>query len=451
VTTLTRSASPGAATLTPSGLASFTHANDAPVTEARHSAARRFAERFALIAFALYHLPLFLNNYPTLGGGGMSDHGLAISWGHVYAPVGVWVARHALHVTGPMPNAYQGDNGDTGEEYGRLLAAVVVALIGAIVWLWADRRRPRATWAGDALRVLLRYSIALGLASYAIAKILPLQFPPLNAFSLEQRLGQLPPMALLWSFMEYSRPYNFFGGAMELAVVLLLCFRRTALLGALLCLVVMTNVAFFNYAYGVPVKLYATLIVASAAVLVLYDLRRLFDFFIKDESPPSVRVRSHWPARLPNWARWTVKTVLVGSVLVSSLVATIPPVRAQAAASSSLDGAWVVTEFAAGGRPVGANDGTPRWRRLTLARGLVAIELASDSVMFCRRSTPERVDRLAFACRNDRKGELQLTRSGNLVQLDGAFDGSPVKLTARHLERSDYPLLSWRFRWIDDR
>jgi hypothetical protein len=320
-----------------------------------------------------------------------------------------------------------------------------------MVWVWADRRRPRATWTADALRVLLRYSIALGLTSYAIAKILPLQFPPLNAFSLEQRLGQLPPMALLWSFMEYSRPYNFFGGAMELAVVLLLCFRRTALLGALLCLVVMTNVALLNYAYGVQVKLYATLIVASALVLVLYDSRRLFEFFIKDENPRGVRVRSLWPARLPNWARWTVKTILVGSVLASSLVATIPAVRARPAASSSLDGAWVVTEFSAAGRAAGANDDAPQWRRFIVAQGVVAIELASDSAMFCRRSTPERVDRLAFACRNNRKGEMQLTRIGNLVQLDGEFDGSTVKLTARHLDRSDYPLLSRRFRWIDDR
>ena len=34
-----------------------------------HGIARRFAERFGLIAFGLYHLPLFLNNYPSLGGG----------------------------------------------------------------------------------------------------------------------------------------------------------------------------------------------------------------------------------------------------------------------------------------------------------------------------------------------------------------------------------------------
>src|SRR3954462_13236250 len=71
---------------------------------------RRLVERFALIAFGLYHLPLFLNNYPSLGGGGFSETGLAARWGHVFTPPGVWVARHVFHITGPMPGAYQGDN-----------------------------------------------------------------------------------------------------------------------------------------------------------------------------------------------------------------------------------------------------------------------------------------------------------------------------------------------------
>ena len=46
---------------------------------------RRVLERFALIAFAFYHIPLFLNNYPSLGGGGFND-GLAVRWGHLFTP-----------------------------------------------------------------------------------------------------------------------------------------------------------------------------------------------------------------------------------------------------------------------------------------------------------------------------------------------------------------------------
>src|SRR5262245_31009654 len=78
--------------------------------EVPHRFARRLLERFALIAFGLYHLPLFLNNYPSLGGGGSAEEGLAIRWGHVFTQPGMWVVRHVFHMNGPMPRAYQGDN-----------------------------------------------------------------------------------------------------------------------------------------------------------------------------------------------------------------------------------------------------------------------------------------------------------------------------------------------------
>jgi len=53
--------------------------------ESPHGALRPFAERFALIAFGLYHLPLFVNNYPPLGGGGFNDSGLEVRWGMCFA------------------------------------------------------------------------------------------------------------------------------------------------------------------------------------------------------------------------------------------------------------------------------------------------------------------------------------------------------------------------------
>lgn len=287
-------------------------------------ALRRAIERFALVALSLYHLPLFLNNYPSLGGGGFNDTGLAAQWGHVFTPPGVWVARHVFHMQGPMPSAYQGDNGDVGEEFGRLLLAVVLGALAAAVWTIADRRRPRAAWVGDALQVLLRYSIALGLISYGIAKILPRQFPPISNATLERRVGELTPMSLLWTFMQYSRPYALFGGVMEMVAVLLLCFRRTATLGALVCLAVMTNVALLNLAYGVPVKLYALMMVVSAAVLVLYDTPRMWAFFVRREAVPAARPSTLPLHRIRPVARGSIKALLVGSVVVSSVVAMLP-------------------------------------------------------------------------------------------------------------------------------
>lgn len=408
-----------------------------------HSVPRRVIERFALITLGLYHLPLFLNNYPSLGGGGMNDNGLAISWGHVFTPPGVWVARHILGATGPMPYGNQGDNGDVAEEFGRLLLSVVIGIVGAMCWTLADRKRPRARWTGDWLRVLLRYSIALGLASYAIAKILPMQFPPIHPVTLEQRVGDLTPMNLLWTFMEYSRPYAFFAGLMEVAIVVLLCFRRTTTLGASLCIVVMTNVAVMNYAYGVPVKLYATMTVISAVVLVLYDSRRLVALFVTNQSAAPARLASLPQDRIPPSMRWSIKFVVVGSVILSSVVAMRSILRA-APATSPIEGTWTVTSFAER-----AVSDSLEWRRLIMQGKTLTVRLASDAFMRCQTTaTPQSPTSIALMCSRNRKGELRWTRRGDTLQFEGVFDGNPVSFAGRLVPLSEYRLNQGKFRWM---
>lgn len=434
--------SPAATSFAPT--ASNAHHDNLASAARPHSLAQRLIERFALITLALYHLPLFLNNYPSLGGGGMNDTGLAISWGHVFTPPGMWVARHILGATGPMPYGSQGDNGDVAEEFGRLLLAVTIGIVGAICWTLADRRRPRARWAGDWLRVLLRYSIALGLASYAISKILPMQFPPINPVTLEQRVGDLTPMSLLWTFMQYSRPYAFFAGLMEILVVVLLCFRRTTTLGAVLCIVVMANVALMNFAYGVPVKLYATMTVISAMILVLYDWRRIIALFVSNQAVAPARLTSLPQDRIPPSIRWPLKVVLVGSVVLSSIVSMRSILNARSL-TSPIEGTWSITSFAA--PALGAD--SLQWRRVIVEGITLTVQLGSDSLIYCQTTTPaQSPTSVALVCSGNRKGELRWTRAGNTLQLEGVFDGNSVSVAGRLVPPSEYQLMRGKFRWM---
>jgi hypothetical protein len=402
------------------------------------SAGRRLLERFALIAFGLYHLPLFLNNYPTLGGGGMSGDGLAVRWGHVFTVPGIWVARHLFQITGPMPRGSAGDNGDVSEEYARLLLCVVLGIAGAIAWTIADRRRPSREWVESALRILLRYSIALGLTGYAVAKLLPQQFPPITASVLERRVGDLTPMSLLWTFMQYSRAYAFFGGLVELIAVVLLCYRPTATLGALVCLVAMTNVALLNYAYGVPVKLYATMIVLSAAVLVLYDSRRLFDVFVRNRAVDASRESTALQDLVPTRWRQAIKVVVVGSVMLSCVVAMAPTLRPRPAAA--VEGTWSVS----------AASPPNSWRRLTIDAFGVTISTGGDALLRCRRTAAADTTALSLQCAEGHRGELRATRGGETLHLEGTFDGAPVSVTATYVDRASYRLLRTTFRWMFD-
>lgn len=411
---------------------------DSVIAASPQNLVRRLAERFALIAFGLYHVPLFLNNYPSLGGGGFNDVGLAPRWGRVFTIPSIWVARVVFHVAHPGNAA--GDNGDAAEEYARLLIAVVIGVVGAIIWTIADRRRPRGAGVESTLRVLLRYSIALGLLSYGVAKIFPQQFPPISTSTLDQRVGNLTPMALLWTFMEYSRPYAFFGGLMELIAVGLLCFRRTATLGALVCLAVMTNVALLNYAYGVPVKLYATMITISAAVLVLYDARRLFDLFVRGRAVGLSREPSVLHDRIPLVWRRTITLVAVGSVAWSSVAAmahTLEP----AAPNSPLDGTWQVTQMTSAS-PSAA------WRRINVMYGYLVVHTSSDSTFACKLTDPGMGTTLPLQCSGGHGGEVRWTREQDTLRVEGMFDRVPVSVMATAIDRKSYPLMRGRFRWI---
>ena len=404
---------------------------------------RRLAERFGLIAFGLYHLPLFLNNYPSLGGGGFPT-GLAVSWGHVFTIPGIWLARRLFHMTGPLTMASAGDNGDVGEEFARLILGTAIAAVAAIVWTVADRRRPAAAWVEGGLRVMLRYSIALGLASYAVAKLLPQQFPPLTPMGYETRVGELTPMGLLWTFMRYSRPYSLFGGVMESVAIVLLCFRRTATLGALTTMAVMTNVALMNLAYDVQVKLYAVMLVVSAAVLVAYDAPRLVAMFVTNRAIAPAQQPTLFEGRLPAALRWTLKVLLVGSVVVSS-VSEFRSLGPSTADGAALSGAWGLSSFSLD---------TPHakaWRRIIVDGGRIVVRLDDDSLMYCRLAGAATASSLPFVCGRDRAGRLNWTSTPTDWRLDGTFDGGTLTASARRLDDRDYPLMRGGFHVIYDR
>jgi len=260
-------------------------------------------------------------------------------------------------------------------------------------------------------------------------------------------------MGLLWSFMMYSRPYAFFGGAMELAVVVLLCFRRTAALGTLLCLAVMTNVALLNYAYGVPVKLYSTMIVLSALVLLLYDARRLWRFFVTNASVPRVE-RPAFYNRIPRWLQWTAKGALVGSVFASSIAAmsaATAPAKTAGSAADAVNGAWRVTTFELERSDQTKSESASPWLRMIVQGGTIAIRSAADSLFYCRRDITADPHSLSFACSGSHRGNLRWSRSGDVLQLAGTLDSTAVRVIAAALHPTDYALLRRRFHWIDDR
>jgi hypothetical protein len=226
---------------------------------------------------------------------------------------------------------------------------------------------------------------------------------------------------------------------MELVACVLLCFRRTATLGALVCLAVMTNVTLMNYFYGVPVKLYATMITLSAAVLVLYDARRLFNVFVLNRPVAPSNESTIVQDRVPAVWRRVIKTVAVGSVALSSVVVmakTLNPPQP----SSPIEGSWNVS----------SPTSSAAWRKLTITRTGIVVRAANDSVFGCRLANPNLLHALSLQCPRGHAGELEWSRAGDTLHLRGTFVNTPIDLAATVNDRSSYPLMRAKFRWIFD-
>jgi hypothetical protein len=103
--------------------------------------------------------------------------------------------------------------------------------------------------------------------------------PPPSLAVLNEPVGSASPLALLWTLIGMHPSYEILCGALETLAAVLLIFRRTAMLGAMLTAVLMTNVLLYNLFFDVPVKLVAINLLVLDLALLAPDLRALYDFY----------------------------------------------------------------------------------------------------------------------------------------------------------------------------
>lgn len=100
--------------------------------------------------------------------------------------------------------------------------------------------------------------------------------------------------------------------AEELVAVLLIVWRRTCVLGAMVAAGVMLNVLMLNLCYDVPVKLYSMHLLLMSIMIILPDASRLLSVFVLNRPTQAVNLAGVWQARWAWWTRLIVKSVVVG-------------------------------------------------------------------------------------------------------------------------------------------
>jgi len=275
------------------------------------SPAARFAFRFSFIALVLF-IPAFpLLDWPLTGW-------LGTVYQRVWDVVVQSTARYLLHVSFPVPHEPM-DASDSIANWLMMGCIVMLALFGAAVWTAVDRREahPRLK---EVLDVAVRLTLGVTLWRYGVEKLYPVQFGgELQYRDLLRPLGDFTPLALLWQTMGYSRPYVIFAGTIEVVAAILLLWRRTATLGALLALAALTQVLALDLSYDVTVKVYAASLLLMSVYLLVPHTARLARFFVLHAPVASENLAPHFATRRANRLAAAIKTIVVAAALVSQV------------------------------------------------------------------------------------------------------------------------------------
>jgi uncharacterized membrane protein YphA (DoxX/SURF4 family) len=164
------------------------------------------------------------------------------------------------------------------------------ALLLAILWSIIDKQRHHYIRLRYLLQTMLRIFLAYTIMQYGAAKVLDVQFNS-NISSLDSRVVDMRPMSVAWSFFGYSFPYEFFIGCSQIAAALLLLFRRTATLGAIVMVTIMSNIVFVNFAFDVCVKFFSCTYLAMSLYLLADDAARLTNVLLFNKTAE----KRSWP------------------------------------------------------------------------------------------------------------------------------------------------------------
>lgn len=226
-----------------------------------------------------------------------------------------WVGANILHLSSPVDLTPSG-SGDTTFDNVLVFCILVVAAISTVIWSIVDRRRTSYTTLYYWITVAIRYYIAFMLFSYGMVKIFKLQFPYPDIYRMSEPYGKSTPMGLAWTFFGHSKGYNLFVGIAEVLSLLLL-FRRTLTLGAVITLITTLNILAVNLFFDVPVKMMSTVLVLMTLFLLSRDLQNIWAFFLKKnpvhlERIPAPVFRHKWQRIL----KGTIKYLSIAVVVV---------------------------------------------------------------------------------------------------------------------------------------
>jgi len=188
-------------------------------------------------------------------------------------------------LTGYRPNFYaiRSESGRWGlYSFSSWGVSLLIGLAGAAIWTFIARNSKRKSynelyyW----LRVVVRYRLAIGIIAFGFLKLYPMQMPDPSISNLDTRFGDYNTYKIYWQIVGVSIWYEIVLGLVEIIAGVLLFFRGTVALGAVLVAGVLYNIAHANIAYDGGVHVYSAFFVLGSLFVLLPYIPNLWKLLI---------------------------------------------------------------------------------------------------------------------------------------------------------------------------
>lgn len=347
-------------------------------------------------------------------------------------------------------------SGDTTYNYVQLVALGLLTGIGCLIWSLLDRKRKNYDTALYYIRVFVRYYLAFVMLTYGFVKVIKLQFPFPNLERLLKPYGESSPMGLLWTFMGYSTPYTFFAGLGEVIGGLLLFYRRTTTLGALVVIGVMSNVVIMNFSYDVPVKIFSSHLLLLALFLTVKDIRRLVNFFFLNRAAPPSNLATPFSAPRLHIARHVIKTLVIGYALYTQISGGLEArsLYGDLRETPALYGIYDVDTFVANGDTLAPlTTDTERWRKLFIDYNYAGTKGMDDRIQryaFAPDTTAQTLKLWTFADTTNKYTFDYTWPTPEEMVLHGVFQEDTLTVHLTPFDRNQFLLVNRGFHWINE-
>ena len=403
--------------------------------------AKKFFFRFACIYIIIY---VFSDAFTFIAG---FNH-----IGQLLNSLGVWFGIQVLGIEGPINTNFTG-SGDRTIDYINLLVFNLLAFTGSIIWSALDRHRKNYSELVYWIRLLVRYYLFAVLFNYGIVKVIKTQFPFPDLWRFLQPFGDASPMGLAWTYMGISSSYTFFAGLMELIPAVLLLFRKTTTLGALISAGVMVHVVVMNFSYDIPVKLFSIHIVLFSLFLVAPDGKRLLNIFLLNRQTPPAEIRKVFREKKHIYGVLILKVIFVASIVIPQTINTWNWYKQMENRPETvpLYGIWEVEEFTMNGETVLPLLTDERgWRYLIFEHPgrATLIRMNEDHIQY--NVQVDSIDQTIALNRRNESKFFSFKETDSRLKLNGEAQDDSISVQLKKFDTDNFRLLSRGFNWVNE-